>query len=120
MADLSASLAVVIGCVILAATIAGCGGETPEERREQQRRGFHCLSTWDGSHRGVVKFVRDRVRDPSSFEHVETSITPVSDSGEHELLMRYRATNGFGGVSVGLATATIQNSNCVATITAVE
>lgn len=86
------------------------------EVTENRRKGFHCLSTWNGSHRGVVNWLKDNLRDPDSYEHIETRITPVNTAGEHTLIMQYRARNGFGGMTVETLTATVQNSNCNATI----
>jgi len=104
---------------------AGSGDDkTPEQKAkeaaEDRQKGFHCLSAWDGSHRAVVKYVEERLRDPDSFEHIETRITPVNERGEHSLIMQYRAKNGFGGMSLGKALATIGNSDCSATIVAFE
>ena len=87
---------------------------------EKRRKGFHCLSGWDGSHREVKKYVEKRMRDPDSFEHIETRITPVNAKGEHALIMKYRAKNGFGGMTVGVAVATINNANCAATVASVQ
>ena len=53
---------------------------------------------FNGSHRGVVNFVEERLRDPDSFDHVETRITPIDENGQHTLMMQYRAANGFGGI----------------------
>ncbi|MCG8436034.1 MAG: hypothetical protein MJA83_18600 [Gammaproteobacteria bacterium] len=115
--------------------MSGDGGMTPEERQaaeakraaeeakrvaekaENKRRGFHCLSAWDGSHHAVVGYVKDRLRDPGSFEHAETRISPNKD-GNHLLIMEYRARNGFGGMSVATVTATVSNATCDAIITA--
>ena len=79
---------------------------------EGERKGLHCLSSWDGSHRGIKTFVRDRLRDPSSFDHVETRILPIDNQGEHRLVMTYRAKNGFGGTNVERALARITNGDC--------
>ncbi|MDA0998166.1 MAG: hypothetical protein O2944_08175 [Proteobacteria bacterium] len=64
------------------------------EQVEKKRKGFHFLSAWDGSHKTVVNLVKKNLRDPESFEHVETKISPVKN-GEHVLFMKYRARNGF-------------------------
>ena len=85
-----------------------------EKEKEDRRKGFHCLSSWDGSHRAVKKAVEESARDPDSFEHIETRITPVDAEGNHKLVMRYRAANVFGGLSVGQVTATIDNQSCQA------
>jgi len=88
-------------------------------KAEEKRKGFHCLSAWDGSHPGVKRYVEERMRDPDSFEHIETRISPVNN-GEHTLIMSYRARNGFGGMTVGKAVATIQNNGCSATVMSID
>lgn len=85
--------------------------EKAAQEAEDSRKGFHCLSKWDGSHPGVVEEVKQRLRDPGSFEHDETRVTPAKD-GVHTLYMTYRAKNGFGGVNVETAVATYSNDNC--------
>ncbi|HEU0098718.1 MAG TPA: hypothetical protein VFQ67_08065 [Allosphingosinicella sp.] len=84
------------------------------EEATRKQKGFHCLSSWDGSHKGVVESVKAGLRNPKSFEHVETKILPVNKKGEHELVMTYRAQNGFGGMNVSGVTARIKNSDCSA------
>ncbi|MEP9373861.1 hypothetical protein [Mesorhizobium sp. KR1-2] len=90
---------------------------TREEARQQatlerQRSGRHCLSSWDGSPRRLVAAVKGSLRNPSSFEHIASSITPRNERGEHEVVMEYRAQNGFGGVSLGVATALVRSADC--------
>ena len=88
-----------------------------EEKRlaevENKRKGFHCLSSWDGSHSAVKRTVERSMRNPDSFDHIETRITPVKD-GKHILTMKYRGQNGFGGMSVESVIATIDNKSCTA------
>jgi len=91
-----------------------------EEDKDNKRKGFHCLSGWDGSHAAVKDAVEKQMRDPDSFEHIETRITPVDKNGKHSLVMKYRAANGFGGMSVGQAEAIIDNDSCQATISLIE
>lgn len=90
------------------------------QKREINRKGFHCLSSWDGSHPVVKKYVEENMRDPDSFEHIETRITPVTEGGMHQLVMKYRAKNGLGGMTVSSAIATVYNASCKATITSIE
>lgn len=85
--------------------------ETPEERQaeefkkaEDRRKGFHCLSPWDGSHREFELLVKRHMNDPDSFEHVSTRVTPVqSDTGRHTIIMEFRGRNAFGGVVTNTA-----------------
>jgi hypothetical protein len=86
------------------------------QKAEDTRKGFHCLSSYNGSHRGVVKYVKENLRDPDSYDHIETRITPISKEGEHVLVMKYRAKNGFGGMNVESVIATVKNDSCQATI----
>jgi hypothetical protein len=91
-----------------------------EDDKEKRLKGFHCLSNWDGSHTVVKKYVEDQMRDPDSFEHVETGIYPIDENGKHLLVMKYRAANGFGGLSIGNAIASVDNASCKATIISIE
>ena len=123
----------VLGLVVLGALsfiLYSCfsGGEESEADRsarlakeaEDKRRGFHCLSAWDGSHRDFKNAVKDKMRDPDSFEHIETRVTPVDGSGNHIMFMEYRARNGFGGMNVGTAAGSFRNSDCGFTVLAIE
>ena len=89
--------------------------ELAQKKEDDKRKGFHCLSGWDGTHRGVESYVKERLRDPDSYQHKETRITPVKN-GKHMLVMEYRAKNGFGGYAFGGIIATIDNQSCKATI----
>tara|TARA_R100001129_G_scaffold50288_1_gene34842 strand:+ start:4749 stop:5147 length:399 start_codon:yes stop_codon:yes gene_type:complete len=78
-------------------------------------KGFHCLSSWDGSHTGIVREVKAGLRDPDSFEHVDTLITPVQpETGLHGLTMTFRARNGFGGMNLGTAIGEVDPVTCIA------
>lgn len=83
-----------------------------EQEEIDQVNGFHCLSVYDGSYEPLAKAVQENLRDPSSFEHVKTGITPKDKRGFHHVEMIYRANNGFGGKNVEVATALIRNSDC--------
>lgn len=84
------------------------------EKAEEKRKGFHCLSPWDGSHDDFKRLVKASMREPKSFEHIETRITPVDEDGNHQLRMTYRARNGFGGMNVSEAYALVDNETCTA------
>lgn len=91
-----------------------------EQEAAARRSGFHCLSSWDGSHRAFKNAVRDRMRDPDSFDHIETVVTPIDEDGMHLIAMQYRARNGFGGMNVGTALGQLRNSNCNVTILTID
>lgn len=75
--------------------------------------GEHCLSGWDGANRDLVRQVKASMREPNSFEHVETRIYG-NDNGEHGLWMTFRARNGFGGMNVEKVYARIDHDSCKA------
>lgn len=82
------------------------------EQAENRRKGFHCLSPIDGSEPDLVAAVKQGLRDPDSYQHIETRVTPVDASGKHQLMMHYRARNGFGGMMDGVVTATVDPRTC--------
>lgn len=87
----------------------------------EKQKGMHCLSAWDGSNRSTVEQVKTDLRNPDSFQHAETTITPRLANGMHALRMKYRAENGFGGMNVETAVAAVEHESCEATlITSVE
>ena len=88
--------------------------------QEKRQKGFHCLSGWDGSHPTVISLVKEKMRNPNSFEHIETKISPVNSTGIHKLVMKYRAANGFGGLTISSASAKVVGSSCKATITSLN
>ena len=59
-----------------------------------------------------VAYYREQLREPESFEHVRTLIYPVDENGQHELVMTYRARNGFGGLNLETVRAEIAISDC--------
>lgn len=87
---------------------------------QDREYGRHCLSGWDGSHSEVVEAVKRSLRDPASFEHIETRTSPDDGTGHNVLMMKFRARNGFGGMNVGMAKATVDNVTCRATIEQIE
>jgi hypothetical protein len=90
---------------------AAKAAEVAEEVAEREA-GFHCLRPWDGAHNGVERWVKDNLREPDSYEHIETRITPKDEAGRHMLVMKYRARNGFGGMNIESVVATIDNATC--------
>lgn len=84
------------------------------ESAENRQKGFHCLSPWDGTHKQTIELLAKNLREPDSFEHIETRITPVDAQGYHLLTMTYRARNGFGGMNVETVSAQINSETCAA------
>lgn len=78
-----------------------------------------CFSSLGGEARSFSRLVRDRLRNPSSFEHVQTQSTPGT-AGVMIATMKYRATNGFGAVDTAIATGEVRLSDCAARILTME
>lgn len=68
-------------------------GTTKTERQIEVEKQF---STWDGSHNGLTKVIKEAMNDPDSYEHVETVFWDMNEY----LVVRttYRGKNAFGGV----------------------
>jgi hypothetical protein len=94
---------IVIGILWVIGVIAQIDEKTDDkkikQKAEEKQKGLHCLSTWDGSFRPLVDYVKKNMRDPDSFKHRETRIGPNINS-THFIHMMYSGKNGFGGVSV--------------------
>jgi hypothetical protein len=86
-----------------------------EREQEERAKGFHCLSSWDGSSVPFKNAIKGQLRDPDSFEHIETRITPQNEQGEHGVSMQFRARNGFGGMNVGTAIGAVDHQTCQVT-----
>ena len=69
-----------------------------------------CLSGWDGRHRALANWVKDRLNNPSSFDHVETRFGFKYDYVNLE--MKYRAENGFGATITTYILAKVSLTNC--------
>lgn len=109
-----------IGCLVivglLIALVAMCSDGTesktdPAIAAADRQKGFHCLSSWDGESNQMSRAVQAQLRDPDSFEHIETRITPNKE-GKHTVFLKYRARNGFGGMNVEQAIGQVDHESC--------
>ncbi len=108
----------ILWTLIIAATLlVGCGVSEEEQakRVEDRRKGFHCLSAWDGHHNGLEELVKVQLNDPNSMETFETKITPVDGiTDKHTVIMEFGARNAFGGMVRNTAVALVDNGTCEA------
>lgn len=79
---------------------------------EPKDRQYACTAALDGSMSGFVRKVESSLRDPDSFEHIQSFATTVDHDGMQRVRMKFRARNGFGGVNVEMAEAVVQNAGC--------
>ncbi|MGO6815315.1 hypothetical protein [Rhizobium leguminosarum] len=89
-----------------------CMQPSAEEQKEKKQAGFHCLDYYYGALPALEDAVKETLREPDSFEHVSTRVTPVAADGTHSIVMSYRARNGFGGVNVEEVVGRYSNSDC--------
>jgi hypothetical protein len=95
-------------------------GVAAAKAAEDKENGYHCISAWNGAHLQFRDAVKRLMRDPDSFEHLSTNVTPISDEGTHTIQMIYRARNGFGGMNTGIAYGIYQNDGCFPTVLSIE
>jgi hypothetical protein len=64
------------------------------------------LSELDGSCPKFKRYIKDNLKNPSSFEHVETRYVDNSD-GTAIIIMKYRGTNSFNAIITSYAKCTL-------------
>jgi hypothetical protein len=76
--------------------------EFNKNRKENIEKQF---SGWDGSHPKLSRMIKENCRNPDSYEHIETRFR---DDGNYIFVItKYRAQNGFGGMSIGTVSANV-------------
>jgi hypothetical protein len=69
------------------------------------------FSKWDGSHPGVEAVVKRMMKNPDSYDHVETRYVDLGKG--MRVIMTYRGTNGFGGIVPSTVVATVSDTGNV-------
>lgn len=86
----------ITALIILAFFITACGSGEPAKPRDPIMDQF---SPWDGSHRNLETYIKARMNDPESYEHVSTTYGKYDT---HLIVVTfYRGRNGFGGMVRG-------------------
>jgi hypothetical protein len=70
------------------------------------------MSAWDGSCYVVERALKSALKDPDSYQHMET-VGPVADGAYWKVRTRYRAKNSFGGYVIETKTFFIQQGRVV-------
>ncbi len=71
--------------------------------QERVRTGAVCEDGPNGLNTAFQMNVMRRLKDPDSFQHIGTVITPATKGDGYDALMRYRSKNSFGASVVGTA-----------------
>lgn len=74
-------------------------------KKKQEDWQKHCISSWDGSCPKLVRVLKDNLKDPESFEHMETYVKYGDDYVT--VVMKYRAKNSFGGYNIEAVTGQV-------------
>ena len=76
------------------------------------------FSSLYGYHKKLVEYTKNNLKDPSSFEHIETNYWPPytdtnikANTNTYRVRMRYTATNSFGGRVQGNVLAEVASIN---------
>lgn len=65
------------------------------------------FSSWDGSNAVLVKYVKSKMNDPDSFEHVETLVWEGKEPETFIVKMTFRGKNAFGGTITNTASGIV-------------
>lgn len=76
--------------------------EINKNRKEAIEKQF---SAWDGSHPRLSRMIKENCRNPDSYEHIETRFR--DDGNTIFVITKYRAENGFGGMTIGSVSARV-------------
>jgi len=89
---------------------------TPSKPLTRQELVEKQFSAWDGSHYALERLIKKNLKDPDSYEHIETRF---GDKGEYILVYtKYRARNSFGGMVIEEMGAKVDiNGNIIEIIT---
>ena len=79
---------------------------------EKKRKGLHCLSGWNGHHRGFSRIIERELQDPDSMKAIQTMIGSVNEEGKHRIAMEFSAKNRFGGRVRYHAIGQVSNDTC--------
>ena len=113
-------------CLLIVAAAVGEDSDTgdqagqPAVEDEDRRKGFHCLSEWDGNHNGLEALIREQLNDPGSMKTIKTRIAAANLIGRHPIQLEFTAKNAFGGRVRNTAHGWVSQSTCVATLTLIE
>lgn len=71
-----------------------CGGKRDEELTHEERID-KLFSPYDGSNEAVVNWIKEHIKDPDSYKHLETKF---SDQNTYiHVITTFTATNSYGG-----------------------
>ena len=92
----------IILAVVCAVIFATC---SVSDEQKIDNKITHQFSAWNGYHRGLVRLTEEHLKDPDSFQHINTrhwkNLKDGVFVGTITVVMEYRAKNSFGGYAIG-------------------
>lgn len=76
-----------------------------KESQARTKRIEKQFSSWDGSHPALSRLLEDNMRDPDSYEHIETRFR--EDGNSIFVVTKFRGANGFGGMTIQTVSARV-------------
>ena len=89
--------------------------EFNKNRKENIEKQF---SGWDGSHPKLSRMIEEKCRNPDSYEHIDSRYR--DDGNSIYVITKYRAENGFGGMTIGTVSANVDFKGNVINIVSQE
>lgn len=77
------------------------------EQLKQEKLGRQ-FSSWNGAHIELQFWIKENLKDPGSYEHIETKFIhhKTRDPEQVQVFTKFRSKNSFGGYAIETATGT--------------
>jgi hypothetical protein len=107
-------LLIILGIIFFMAMVGGTSN-SKNSSKEKPREAV-VNSAWDGSVYQAEKYLKDRLKDPDSYESISWGEVSKNEQGNYVTWVKYRAKNSFGGYNVGQQAFTLSPSGEVLTM----
>lgn len=91
-------VSIIACCAIIAVIWVGCdkcNEDGSSKQLTRKERIENLFSDWDGSQPEVEKWIKQHIKDPDSYKHIETRF--IDRKNEVGVITTFTATNSFGG-----------------------
>ena len=98
-------IVVILVCVWIFNTCSISDEKKIDSKQTIENKITNQFSAWNGYHRGLVRLTEEHLKDPDSFQHINTrhwkNLKDGVFVGTITVVMEYRAKNSFGGYVIG-------------------
>ncbi|MCK4843318.1 MAG: hypothetical protein KAT04_15775 [Methylococcales bacterium] len=94
----------IMGLLVVASPSSNPSSSSNSQQSSVENKITSQFSSWNGEHRNLTKYIKYNMKDPGSYEHVETRFSTGSDL---IVITRYRGKNSFGAYNVDTVKARI-------------